>query len=66
MSQIGVGVHDKVSGEDGILDRFFGELIFSEYLFGKPLDIEGLVTNSIAPDSRSSDSRQSIRSRLLC
>ena len=52
MSQIGVGVHDKVSGEDGILDRFFGELIFSEYLFGKPLDIEGLVTNSIAPDSR--------------
>ena len=55
MSEIGPEVHNKISGEDGVLNRLFGELIFSEYLFGKSLDITKLVANSIAPDSRTSD-----------
>jgi ribosomal peptide maturation radical SAM protein 1 len=55
LSKIGNQIHERVSGGDGTLNRLFGELLFSEYLFGRPLNIEKTVTHLLSRDSESVD-----------
>jgi ribosomal peptide maturation radical SAM protein 1 len=47
LKDIGIEIYDRINGEDLILQRLVGELIFSEHLFGKFADINNNVKDII-------------------
>lgn len=53
LKMLGLHLHDRVSGDDGILHRLAGEIIFSEYLFGKFAELYNSI-HSILRDTKDS------------